>query len=258
MDKKVSMKILVIEIKKGGLGDHLFYSHIPRIAKETNAFDKVFISNYSIFRNEDYKDLIWKTNPYIDGFSGERGIFFSPKNIGTNENILDAIMLGYGLDDSKRMHDPEIYYKPPIELKWKNETIYDPNYISYAGDIKNSTLIKAWLQKNNILINYQMAQLGKKYLPIDCDNYISTKSLIEFCSLIVSCKKMYCLTTGTATLAAALQVPVTVLYGNGQLQLYRHAKQHQYINVGSDYTLKDYIKKILIIIFSKFFKLGTR
>ena len=52
-------KTLIIEIQKGGLGDHLFYSHLPRIAKQTYAFDVVLISNKSQFRNQDYKKLIW-------------------------------------------------------------------------------------------------------------------------------------------------------------------------------------------------------
>ena len=68
-------KKLIIEIRKGGLGDHLFYSHLPRIAKETGAFDSVYISNHSFFRNEDYKKLIWESNPFVDGFTEDRGVF---------------------------------------------------------------------------------------------------------------------------------------------------------------------------------------
>ena len=33
----MEQKTLIIEIRKGGLGDHLFYSHLPRIAKQTKA-----------------------------------------------------------------------------------------------------------------------------------------------------------------------------------------------------------------------------
>ena len=35
-------KDLIIKIEYGGLGDHLFFSHIPRIAKEMNSYDKVW------------------------------------------------------------------------------------------------------------------------------------------------------------------------------------------------------------------------
>ena len=64
-------KSLIIEIKYSGLGDHLFHSHIPRIAKESKIYDKVFISEKSIFGHSDYKKLIWELNPYVDGFTDE-------------------------------------------------------------------------------------------------------------------------------------------------------------------------------------------
>ena len=94
-------KTLIIEIQKGGLGDHLFYSHLPRIAKQTNAFDVVLISNKSQFRNDDYKKIIWELNPFVDGFTDETGIFhFSTYNTDT-QNLLDTLMLLYGLEDYK-------------------------------------------------------------------------------------------------------------------------------------------------------------
>ena len=58
------MEQLIIKIKHGGLGDHLFYSHIPRIAKESGKYNKVFISNQSDFRNKDYKKLVWEFNKF--------------------------------------------------------------------------------------------------------------------------------------------------------------------------------------------------
>ncbi|MCK4823535.1 hypothetical protein KA005_47730, partial [bacterium] len=45
-----SRKTLVIQIPFGGLGDHLFRSHVPRIAKKTGQYDRVYISNHSVFR----------------------------------------------------------------------------------------------------------------------------------------------------------------------------------------------------------------
>ena len=263
MDKTVLIsqamkKRLVIEIKRGGLGDHLFYSHLPRIAKETNTFDEVFISNKSAFRSNDCKKLVWELNPFVDGFVDEKGLSFYPKKLETNnENILDRIMLMYGFDDGKRFHEPEIYYKPSVNNKWKNFSIYDPNFVSYTGDLKGSSLIDNWFLENDIKIDGQMKFLGKRYLPINCKTEITINSLFEFCDLIVSCKKIYCLTTGTATLAAALQVPVTVLYGSGHLALYRHSPLHTYINLGSNFTLKDKLKKQIIIFLNNFIQLGA-
>lgn len=67
-------KKLIIEITYSGLGDHLFHSHIPRIAKIYGGFDEVFISNYSKFGHIDYKKIIWELNPYVDGFVDSHGI----------------------------------------------------------------------------------------------------------------------------------------------------------------------------------------
>ena len=205
------MKTLIISIQKGGLGDHLFYSHLPRIAKQYGGFNQVFISNDSIFRNPDTKKLVWELNPYLDGFTNDPGFFYFSETIQDGENLLDHIMLAYGLNDHKRNHEPEIYYKPKLVESLIDKTIYDPNYISYTGDIK----------------------------------YPATPDIITFCDLLYSAKAIYCLSTGTGTLAASLQKPVTVLYGEGLQKAYRHSGLHSYITVGSDFTLLDRTKKWL-------------
>jgi len=251
------MDTLILEIQKGGLGDHLFYSHIPRIAKESGIYGRVFISNRSLFRYPDYKKLVWELNPYIDGFTDEKGIYHSTETIQEDENLLDRLMLLYGLDDGKRFHEPELYYQPERKQELADAVIYDPNYISYTGDIASGRLIKSWFDEYHIVVDHQMKKLNHRYLPVEGLDIIQTTSLLDFCSLLVSCKRMYCLSTGTGTIAAALGVPVTVLYGTGLNRLYRHSKLHEYIHVGTDYGIKEKIKKQLILFLSRFFKLGV-
>lgn len=237
------MKTLILSIQKGGLGDHLFYSHLPRIAKQYGGFNQVFISNDSIFRNPDTKKLVWELNPYLDGFTNDPGFFYFSENIQDGENLLDHLMLAYGLDDHKRNHEPEIYYKPLLVESLIDKTIYDPNYISYTGDIKYPTTIQNWFDQNNITPNAQMKVLGGRSISINCANTLSTPDIFKFCDLLYSAKAIYCLSTGTGTLAAALQKPVTVLYGEGLQKAYRHSGLHSYISVGSDFTLLDRTKK---------------
>ena len=239
------MKTLIISIQKGGLGDHLFYSHLPRIAKQYGGFNQVFISNDSIFRNNHTKKLVWELNPYLDGFTNEPGFFYFSENIQDGENLLDHLMLAYGLDDHKRNHEPEIYYKPKLVEALIDKTIYDPNYISYTGDIKYSATIQNWFDKNNIKPNAQMKVLGKRSIRINADKTLTTPDIFKFCDLLYSAKAIYCLSTGTGTLAAALQKPVTVLYGEGLQKAYRHSGIHSYVNVGTDFTLIDRTKKWL-------------
>jgi hypothetical protein len=237
-------KTLILEIQKGGLGDHLFYSHIPRIAKQTNAFDTVLISNKSIFRNDDYKKLIWELNPYVDGFTNQEGIFHFSTYSSSQQNMLDSIMLLYGIDDNKRMHEPEIYYKPTLKEDLKGLKIYDPNFISYTGDIKSSEIIKNWFNTNLVKIDYQMKTLGKRNLSLIDIELLSSKSIFDFCDILYSIKEVYCLTTGTATLANALNLKANVFYGKGHEEGYRHSINNNYIYLGTDYNVFDKLKKI--------------
>src|SRR5271170_4999924 len=102
------MAQLNIKINYGGLGDHLFLSPIPRIAKEQGKYEKVLVSNKSIFRHSDYKKLVWEMNPYVDGFTDEDGTDVEDVKMEGEENLnlLDKLMFGFGLDDGKRFHEP--------------------------------------------------------------------------------------------------------------------------------------------------------
>ncbi|MEI6843445.1 MAG: hypothetical protein WCK48_02980 [bacterium] len=223
------MKTLTIEVKFGGLGDHLFYSHIPRIAKESGLYDKVYISNKSPFRSPEYKTLIWELNPYVDGFSDENGKW--TKNIipKKGENILDVVMLEMGLDDGKRFHEPEIYFKPKKDNpKTFGKTLYDPNYVSFVGFFDGKDLERE-LKKRNTKINCIMKKRNKSmYLP-EIKDIQESSSLTDFCEMIVSCRELHCLTSGTATLASALGKPATVYYGIWQDTMFHHSKLHDYI-----------------------------
>lgn len=251
------MSTLILEIQKGGLGDHLFYSHLPRIAKATGAYDTVLFSNRSLCRNPETMELVWKKNPYLDGFTDQPGIFHFAEKLQPDENLLDHIMLRYGLDDGLRYHEPELYYQPAKIPELANAIFYDPNFISYTGDLKTGKLVEDWMNRHQVQLTYQMKQLGPRALRVGCANEYQTQSLADFCSVLVSCKKIYCLTTGTATLAAALGVPLTVFYGTGLNPIYRHSRLHEYVYLGTDYTIKDHLKKRVVQVLRKFIPLGT-
>lgn len=236
-------KTLIIEIQYYGLGDHLFHSHIPRIAKETGAFEKVFISEHSLFRNNDNKYIVWSLNPFVDGFVDEKGITCSiaeiveklspelEKNPKININLLDMVMLHYGLDDGKRMHDPEVFYNPVFKPDF-NKSIFDPNFFSYVGDITHhdaSYFIKKHKIKIDSVMKLTSPKALHKYNP-KC-HYITTPTLQEFCDLIFSSKKLYCLTSGTATLASALKKEAVVFYGENQHIAFQHSKMHKYVKI---------------------------
>lgn len=253
------MSTLIIEIRKGGLGDHLFFSHLPRIAKQSGKYSQILFSNKSFCRHPHTMKLVWEENTWLDGFTDEPGTYFFPNAVQAGMNLLDSIMIGYGLDDGIRFHEPEIYYTPNYNAQLKEAIVYDPNYISYTGNLKTGTNIQNWFVESNIKVDFQMKSLGGRYLQItNAVNELATADLFELCDVLFSCKRMYCLTTGTATLASALGKSVTVFYGTGHNPMYRHSKLHTYQYVGADFKLKDYIIYYVTKFFQLFMPVGKR
>ena len=229
------MRHLVLKIRYGGLGDHLFFSPIPRIAKQTGTYDKVSISNLSTYRNPMYKHLIWELNPYIDGFSDEDETFNCQDVLidFDTENLLDALMKANHVDDGLRFHEPEVYFQPPHNEEWQLLTIYDPNYISNAGNNIKTQFVKRYFHDNGIVINMQLKPTwGRKNRRIFGIPNIATPDFMDFCSLIVSCKSLFCFATGTATLACALKKPVTVFYDPSFNRAFLHSKKNNYVCLG--------------------------
>lgn len=226
-------KILIIEIPYAGLGDHIFHSHLPRIAKECNGYDKVYISNLSPVRHLDYKRIVWEYNPYIDGFVDEPGktcdihaIVAQFKN--HNCNLLDLVMLSYGLDNGKTWNEPEIYYQPKFRPEF-NKVVYDPNFLSWVGDVVKEEAQKHFDSKGYVFDAIMKIRSEKHLvLPDRYQEIIETPTLEDFCDLIFSTEKLYCLTSGTATLAAGLGKPVHVFYGFKQSSIFQHSKLHTY------------------------------
>lgn len=226
-------KTLTIEVAYDGLGDHLFHSHLPKIAKESG-YDKVYLSNLSPFVHPDYKKLVWEYNPYLDGFVDGPGIkvdigrLVSKVNPETKTNLLDEIMLEFGLDNGKRWNNPEIYYQPKFVEEY-HKVIYDPNFLSYIGLCTKEDAM-TYFKKNNVRFDAVMKLRNGKhfYIPTGMETYIETPTLEDFCDLIHSCKELHCLTSGTATIAAGLGKNATVYFGKGQPEGYQHFKGHHY------------------------------
>jgi len=218
---------LVIHVQYGGLGDHLFYSHLPRIAKETGAYDRVLISTYSEYRHLEYKELIWDLNPFVDGFTDECGLIEPFGEVKPGLNLLDEIMLRSGLDDGKRFHGPEVYFDPVELADLVDESVFDPNFVSFVGEIKPGQ-VEGYFGLN--LPDLQMSPRDRSHC-ISGVPFLSSGSLKEFCGIICSCRELVCLASGTATLAAALGKPATVLYGTGQNRMFHHSRIHNYVEL---------------------------
>jgi len=219
----------VIEVKHGGIGDHLFYSHLPRIAKQSGKYDKVYVSSRSQFRNEEYRKLIWESNPYVDGFCEDEADYPIFDSVEDGMNILDKIMLLRGLDDGKRFHEPELYLRCRPRFDLSQAVIYDPNFVSYVGEVSTEA-IESFLRDNDIRITHQMKLWERHFALRDCGIELHTPTLSEFCRVVVSCRRLLCLSSGTASLAAALGKTAIVFYGDGQKKMFHHSALHKYVN----------------------------
>ena len=223
-------RTLILQACLGGLGDTLFLSHLPRVAKATGC-KRVLISRRSLYRDPNYPKLIWEPNPYVDGFTDEPGLDIAVNpQVRPNYNLLDEYMRLAALDDGQRFHEPEIYMRFEPDPRWASATVYDPNYITRAGAISNERLT-AFFEAEGGPPDYQMALRNNSIVYPGPVETLATADIFEFCRLIVSCKHFYCLTTGTATLAAALGIPCTVLWGEGVDTRFHHSRLHRYVRL---------------------------
>lgn len=235
--------ILIIEVEYGGLGDNLFYSHIPRLAKKSGRYDSVYFSNISPFHNQKHKEMIWGMNPYVDGyFNGfgdtyrerlERKKLLDEKFISDKSiNILDKIMIAFDLDDGEKFHSPELYYVPKKNKLYENVTIFDPNFITPLYDasiIYNQ--IEKYIKSHNVNIDMQFIPRNKLCGLVNCSKFVTDRSFEEFCDIIFSCKEIYCFASGTAVLAEALGRKANVFYVGSMDPAFLFSKKHNYIKL---------------------------
>ena len=223
------MRTFIFEVAHGGLGDHLFFSHLPRIAKTSGGFSKVYLSNRSVFRNSEYRKLIWELNPYVDGFCDETLTPVQPVQWDASMNILDRVMLERGLDDGQRFHEPEIFYRPVVKADLLPRRVYDPNYISNVGAMSTTRLRHAISRLGGV--DCQMRILNKAFGAQPGLPELAAKDIFDYCDIIASCASFFCLTSGGATLAAAINKPAVCFFGFGVNPIFHHSSLHRYVDV---------------------------
>lgn len=232
-------RTFIIKAAYGGLGDHLFYSHLPRIAKQSGGFDRVLVSERSNFRHTDYRRLIWENNPFVDGFTVEEAPVLTLGTVGGGRNILDEVMLFRGLDDGVRFHEPELYFDPKPDPLLKGAIVYDPNFVSYVGAVSTED-VDRYFTANGIVPDVMLTVRGKAAPATRFGSIFETQSFEHYCSVIRSAGRFICLTSGGATLAAALGKPVTALWGSGQNRMFHHSRLHTFINVHPSFADRNF------------------
>jgi len=222
------MTDFIVRVKHGGLGDHLFFSHIPRAAKFCG-YDRVLVSNRNPYRDLAYRNLVWEMNPYVDGFTDEDAPCPEGFELMDGENLLDATMLRRGVDDGFRYHEPEVYYAPSTDGSLKDQVVLDPNFVGNAGDGIGFNEVREFAGKRGVTMAMPRRDKGfETGLPeVETDG-----SLRRYCEVINSCRRFICMASGGATLAAALGVPAWVIHGPAVKGRFLHSRMHVYIPMG--------------------------
>jgi hypothetical protein len=224
------MKNFLIDVEFGGLGDHLFYSPIPRLLKEKHGNGaRVYLSSSSKFRNWQIYGLIWANNPYLDGIRNKSELSFEEQleiQIVPNAHVSQHILARYSLDFSHEV-DPEIHFDLP-SISSPHDYLIDLNYSSYTGLLESDILrILEKISTKYIFINPEpkIKKLITEY------EHLQTTSLFEYASLIQKSKRFICLTSGGATLARALGVSAYVYTEPQYPQMFKH-KENRHILIG--------------------------
>jgi len=219
---------LVIDLPEGygALGDNFIFSHIPRIAKESGKFKEVWISSRITYGAEDYKELVWEHNPYVDGFVDEPGTYSEIdmrrvmthwQNILPSLNLLDSIMLLHNLDDGQRWHKPECYYKPKMSEKLRDKIVLDPgaksvNLEGVTGDHILNKIRECGVNVDYVIENDRSRRAMK--FPESMER-LEPSNIYEWADIISSSKEYLCFNSGGYWLASALNVsPTHLALGN--------------------------------------------
>jgi len=229
----------IFQVEYGGLGDHLFYSPLPRLLKERGIADKVYLSSQSRIRGRETYDLVWKTNPYLDGRSDEMPT--ATKNLSASINkIINFTLAQHGIILDLEIN-PEIYLAEDMYQQHISNHYVDFNYTSYTGAFTLLDALKI-LDKNPHLV---MVNPSATLMRWARNQHIRTTSLKEYAILIKSAASFSALASGGATLSLALGRPCTMYYGYGHNQLFRHSANTN-IRVDTDGIVRKLISRFLV------------
>lgn len=211
-----------------GLGDNLQISTIPRRFYEKYNEKCVYISDSMFYRNEEIRKLVWEMNPYIAGFTNEKGTDIHPY-ITFKHFWIEEMERIYGLSEPYSIK-PDIYYsisdedkfnvkdKILIDLSYSDQSYKDvilgipnafnniKNYFNTGIDFNEVYVVRF----ENLKDNKNHKEFWKEIFPVNFSNIISVKNIFEYCELIKHCKSFICSHSGNNALSAAIGKKTTV------------------------------------------------
>ena len=239
-------KTLVISVPAAwdGLGDTLFLSHLPKIAKEKGGYQYVYINENHAYKSPGTQDLVWRSNPYVDGFTREGDLYFEeqqwvhwtlcglgdirpPREKFANNAMLHRLMKIYKLDDPDFDGLPYVNIGliqekcPDINIDFtviQNSIIFDGNWKAHIG-LEEADVLKFFETNRKpdlqfTPVNHSKSEVGgaeSKCILIPDVPQIKVANIYEYAFILSNCKQFICLMSGGAVLSAALHKPCIVL-----------------------------------------------
>jgi len=200
-------KTIIISQPYGGLGDNLQYSTLPELyAKEGY---KVYISNKNAYRNPEIYDLVWKSNPYVEGISDlEPNAGWAVSGYAQRMNHMTEIEVIHGLENGYRKC-PVIYYTPKLIPDLSNSLLYDPTSISggWSSDENIKPSFESMFIKHSDcdIRKIEFEKIQNKDTPYFNHPKYIIHSIFDYCDAIYSCKVFVCFQSGSAVLASAVK-----------------------------------------------------
>lgn len=229
------MKEYIIDIEYGGLGDNLFFTPLPRLLKEKDPKCSVLLKKSSNIRSSQIIELIWMTNPYLDGITEKQSLIkISKPNSSSERNIVSQIVNNFVTVDEKNLN-PEIYFELKNIDYWKDKTVVDLNYVSFIGAISKIKINDFLKKETNIVFINKPKWVWENSFPS-----IKPSNLKEYSNIIYSSNRFICFTSGGATLASAIGKKAICIYGFGQNKIFHHSTIHEYIELSPSNLLYKY------------------
>jgi hypothetical protein len=232
-----------------GLGDNLQVSTIPRKFYEKFGYNGVYICDHNRFRNPEIKELVWKNNPYILGFTDKQGVSIINNNLirydGVTHWIANMEKI-YGFEPPYTSK-PEIYYgfkledffnvkeKVIVDLTCSNENntmdkdFHRKRMKQYFDNLEEQITVVRFnnLKSNKTFTDYTSEIINK---PVE---YIDVNNIYDYCDIIKQCKKYICSFSGNHCLAAAIRDNLTCFSPTQ----YFHMKYFIFEGKGLEYVL---------------------
>jgi hypothetical protein len=234
-------KEFILEIRFGGLGDHLVFSAFPEFfSKKFNI--KFRLSSHSIFGNEETKNIVWRDNPYVE-FVDTPGKELACPRIDKYKNYNDAFADIFELGEEYQKM--KIYYQPKkMDINEEDilcdltfgragghngykEKIFEDSVVNYLrNNFNGRTLIllmpEAEYANKSIVSAVMKSGLKYKVQPV--------KNLNRLADFLYSYPTRILLYSGAASLAVAINCKATVLC-NELSDPYFQYNIHDYISL---------------------------